>query len=142
MIKAVLFDIGSTLLRPKPDIDGVFFEKAIERGHAIDQATVTRNLAAVNRFYENEYLKDGDFWCSPEGSVEIYLEMYRYLAHLVGLADDAEGIAHAVHAAYLEPAYWAIIDDVMPCLKALKARHFRLGVVSNWSPNLTSLLTG
>lgn len=142
MIKAVLFDVGSTLIDPDPEIDGVFFEVASRRGHAIEHAAVRAHMPAVNRFYEEEYLRDGDFWCSHEGSVEMYLEMYRYLSHLCGLEHDAEGIAHQVNDAYLEPSSWRIIDDVPVCLKELKARRLRLGIVSNWSSNLEDLVRG
>lgn len=103
---------------------------------------VSVHLPAVNSFYEEEYLRDGDFWCSPVGSVEMYLDMYRYLSHLTGLAHDAEGIAREVNDAYCRPEYWKIYDDVIPCLKELKRRRLRLGIVSNWSSNLESLIRG
>lgn len=139
-IEAVLFDVGSTLIDADPDIDGTFFEVATARGHELELDAVSACLPEVNRFYEREYLRDGDFWCSHEGSVEMYLEMYRYLSHLTGLGADAEGIAHAVNEAYCQPSYWRILDDVIPCLKELKRRHLRLGIVSNWSSNLESLI--
>lgn len=142
MIKAVLFDVGSTLIDPDPDIDGVFFEVASKRGHVVDRAAVRGHMPTVNRFYEEEYLRDGDFWCSHEGSVEMYLDMYRYLSNLCGLEHDAEGIARQVNDAYLEPSSWKVIDDVPSCLKTLKTRRLRLGIVSNWSSNLEDLIRG
>lgn len=142
MIKAVFFDVGSTLIDADPEIDGTFCEVAAARGHEVDPAQVSAHLPAVNRFYEEEYLRDGDFWCSPEGSVEMYLDMYRYLSHLTGLAHDAEGIAADVNEAYCQPSYWKIYDDVLPCLKELKRSHLRLGIVSNWSSNLENLIRG
>lgn len=140
MIKAVLFDVGSTLIEPDPEIDGVFHAVATERGHGVDSEIVSSHMPAVNSFYEEEYLRDGDFWCSHEGSVEMYLDMYRYLAHLCGLAHDAEDIAHQVNERYRSAASWKLYDDVLPCLKKLKARHERLGIVSNWSSNLEDLI--
>lgn len=142
MVKAVFFDVGSTLIDADPEIDGTFCEVAAARGHEVDPAEVSAYLPAVNRFYEEEYLRDGDFWCSPEGSVEMYLDMYRYLSHLTGLAHDAEGIAADVNEAYCRPSYWRIHDDVLPCLKELKRSHLRLAIVSNWSPNLENLIRG
>ena len=41
-------------------------------------------MPALDAYYEAEYLRDGDFWCSHEGSVAIWLEQYRYLCHLIG----------------------------------------------------------
>lgn len=140
MVKAVLFDIGSTLISPSPNIDGVFYEKAIQRNHDITYEKVHSYMPYVDKYYEDEYLKDGDFWCSPEGSREIYLDMYRYLAHLCGLEHDAQSIAQLVYKAYLEAQYWRVYGDVHSCLKTLKKRHIQLGVVSNWSSNLQNLL--
>ena len=31
------------------------------------------------------YLRDGDFWCSHEGSTAIWLDQYRYVCHLAGI---------------------------------------------------------
>lgn len=141
-IKAVFFDVGSTLIDPHPNIDSTFYSVAKKRGHSVSLGEITSQLEAVNAFYEAEYLKDGDFWCSPVGSVEIYLEMYRYLAHLVGLEKDAEGIAYGVNEAYQSPENWMIYDDVIECLAELKKRHYVLAIVSNWSSNLTNLMRG
>ncbi len=142
MIKAVLFDVGSTLIDPQPEIDGVFYEVATSMGHRLDREVVSGHLPAVLAFYEEEYLKDGDFWCSPQGAAEMYLEMYRYLSHLTGLGTHAEPLAQAVNECYLKPAYWRIIGDALPCLKELKEARLRLGVVSNWASNLDDLLRG
>lgn len=140
MIKAVFFDVGSTLIYANPDIDGVFHECATARGHNLTPEKIAQHMPEVLNFYEAEYLRDGDFWCSPEGSAEMYLDMYRYLAHLCNVAHDAEGIAQAVHSSYLTGNCWRAYDDVRPALKMLKADHLRLGIISNWSSNLDTLL--
>lgn len=139
-ITAVTFDVGSTLLEASPDIDFMFCRVARNLGYQITQGEVSMHLEAVNQFYEEEYLKDGDFWCSPVGSVEIFLEMYRYLAHLCGLEESAEELAHAVNEQYHHPESWAVYDDVIPSLRALKQEHIKLGVISNWAADLTDLL--
>lgn len=140
--KAVLFDVGSTLLFPQPSVAETFAAVAQGRGHALTVRDVEPHMQAVDAFYEAEYLRDGDFWCSPEGCTEIWLDQYRYLAHLSGVAHDAEGIARAVHAAFLAPGHWALYGDVRGCLRALKRRGLMLGVVSNWDAHLEELLRG
>jgi len=140
MIKAVLFDVGSTLLEADPEIDDMFYQVCRRRGHELDHNEVKQHLPTINEFYETEYLKDGDFWCSPQGSVEIFLDMYRYLSHLMGVEHDCEGIAHDINEAYLKREAWRVYEDVIPCLRELKKQTVALGVVSNWSPNLSSLL--
>lgn len=142
MIKAVLFDVGSTLIDPDPDIDGVFCKVASRRGHTVDAGVVRTHMPRVNEFYEDEYLRDGDFWCSHVGSEQMYLDMYRYLSHLCGLGDDAHGIAREMNEAYRDPSNWKVFDDALPCLKELKRSRLRLGIVSNWSSHLENLIRG
>lgn len=139
-ITTVTFDVGSTLLEARPEIDEMFWRVAVSRGHGITYEEVSPHLDAVNQFYEEEYIKDGDFWSSPEGSVEIFLEMYRYMAHLTGLARDAEDIAQGINKAYHQATAWHVYKDVVPCLKSLKRMHLTLGVISNWSTDLYKLL--
>lgn len=140
MVKAVLFDIGSTLIEANPDIDHIFYKVATRRGHKLELDEAEKCLPIVNEFYEKEYLKDGDFWCSPQGSVEIFLDMYRYFCHLTGLERDADAIVKEIHEHYLSARAWKIYEDVKPCLKELKRDHLVLGVVSNWSTSLKDLL--
>ena len=142
MIKAVYFDVGSTLIAPCPDIDGMLYKTACERGHTLCLHEVSRHLPAVNALYEERYRTNGDFWCSREGAVGMYLDMYRYFSQLTGLDADAEGIAHAVYRSYLQPSSWTVFDDVLSCLEVLQCLGLRLGVVSNWAPNLEELLSG
>lgn len=139
-ITTVTFDVGSTLLEARPEIDEMFYRVATSRGHDIAYEDVSCHLDAVNQFYEEEYIKDGDFWCSPEGSVEIFLDMYRYMGHLTGLSHDAEDISQEINKAYHQATSWHIYDDVVPCLKALKQMRLSLGVVSNWSTDLYEIL--
>ena len=107
-IRAVFFDCGSTLIDPNPSIDKVFIEVARRRGHLLSDKDVSPHMEAVYRFYDMEYLKDGDFWSSPEGSVEIWVDMYRFLCHLTGLTDDVEGMAQDMFQEYLKPQRWFV----------------------------------
>lgn len=142
MVKAVYFDVGSTLVIPSPDIDGMLYRVACRRGHVVSLEEVSRNLPAIKAFYEGQYHTNSGFWRSRESAAKVYLEMYRLLCRLVGLEADAEGIAREVHRSYQHPSSWAVFDDVVPCLEALQGLGLRLGVISNWAPNLKGLLDG
>ena len=112
-----------TELHPQP---------AAERGHALTVRDFELHMPAMDAYYEAEYLRDGDFWCSHEGSTAIWLYQYRYVCHLAGIGHDAEGMAAAVNEAYRRAASWEVYADVAGCLRALKERGLALGVVSNW----------
>lgn len=140
MTTTVLFDVGSTLLHPSPSIAETFARVAVGRGHSITVQDVEPHIPGMDAFYEREYLRDGDFWCTHEGSVEIWLEQYRFLSQSLGLEEDAESLAEGVQDAYRCADHWGLYSDVLPCLKALKEWGASLGIVSNWNADLAFLL--
>ena len=140
MTEAVFFDVGSTLIRPCPSVAETFARVAAERGHDLTVRDVEPHMPAMDAYYEAEYLRDGDFWCSHEGSTAIWLDQYRYVCHLAGIGHDAEGVAQTVHEAYRRAECWETYADVTACLRALKERGYALGVVSNWDAGLEGLL--
>ena len=97
MARAVLFDVGSTLIRPCPSVAETMARVAAERGHALSVDDFAAHMPVMEAYYEAEYRRDGDFWCSQEGSTAIWLDQYRLVCRRMGLAHDAEGMARAVH---------------------------------------------
>lgn len=139
MVQAVFFDVGSTLLRACPDVPQTFTACAQARGHAVDLDAVYAAMPLADALYDAEYARDGDFWCSHERATAVWKDMYRLLAHEVGLACDAEGIADDTHQQYRHAHHWALYEDVLSCLDALKAAGLRLGLISNWDAELEAL---
>lgn len=140
MTEAVFFDVGSTLLFPCPSVAETLARVAAERGHDVTVRDMEPHMPAMDAYYEAEYLRDGDFWCSHEGSTAIWLDQYRYVCHLAGIGHDAEGVAQAAHACYRRANHWELYPDVAACLRALKEAGYLLGVVSNWDAGLEGLL--
>lgn len=140
--RAVFFDVGGTLLRADPPVAEVFAQVASELGHEVTVRDVEPHMADFEAYYEREYLRDGDFWCSHERAVQIWLDMYTLLCHACGFGEDAPRVSQAVYDAYLDAARWSLYDDVETCLKGLKRRGFRLAVISNWDASLQNLLRG
>lgn len=141
-VHTVLFDVGSTLILPDPPVEEVFCNIARRRGHELSLAAVAPHMTEVFDFYEEEYAKDGDFWCSKQGSIQIWLDMYRYLCALTGLQDDDAGMAQAVYDSYATAQYWKPYDDVRSTLMMLKRQGYQLGIVSNWDPALRDIMRG
>lgn len=142
MANVVFFDIGSTLLYPDPGVPEAFAIAARRRGHQLETSDVEPFISEMNDYYEAQYQLDGDFWCSREGCKQIWIDQYLLLAERVGLAHDGIGIAEDLYNDYYSPSYWRYYDDVKPALSALKKAGYRLGVISNWSDQLESLLRG
>lgn len=134
----VFFDVGQTLIHADPTVPEVFTHVARLRGHDITVRDVEPCMADVDAFYQSEYLRDGDFWCVHERAVQLWLDMYTMMADYCGICKDT-GLAQAVYDAYLLPQNWSLFPDVEACLKGLKRRGFRLGVISNWDATLEQL---
>lgn len=140
MVTTVFFDVGSTLMYASPSVPEMFTAVARERGHDLDLDAVQAFMPKVDAYYEEEYLRDGDFWCDHARAVAIWKDMYRMLASYTGVGDDARALSDEVYERYREGSAWALYPDVLPCLKALKRAGMRLGIISNWDAELEDLL--
>ena len=138
MADVVFFDIGGTLMFDDPPVPEVFARVARRRGHGITVRDVEPCMQQVDEYYQSEYLRDGDFWCDHDRAVQIWLDMYAMMADYVEIRD--EGLPQAVYDEYLNPENWSLFPDAPACLKGLKRRGFRLGVISNWDATLEGLL--
>ncbi|HAM15453.1 MAG TPA: HAD family hydrolase [Eggerthellaceae bacterium] len=140
MAKAVFFDVGHTLLFADPPVPDVFTRVARRRGYDITVRDVEPCMADVNAYYQEEYLRDGDFWCIHERAVQIWLDMYTIMADYCGIAQGVPELAQAVYDEYLDARNWSAYPDVEACLKGLKRRGFQLGIISNWDATLEGLV--
>lgn len=140
MIKAVFFDVGSTLLYPSPSVAETFVEVARSQGHDITVRDAEPHMPTVDAYYDKEYERDGDFWCSHDRSVQIWLDMYTLLARLAGLKCDHRDLSERIYECYRHADHWATYDDVLGCLMTLKRSGYRLGIISNWDAGLEDLI--
>lgn len=142
MVKVVTFDVGQTLLRADPPVPAVFATVAQRLEHDVTVRDVEPCMPEVDAFYEAEYLRDGDFWCVHERAVQLWLDMYTMMARYCGITEGVPRLAQAVYDEYLNPRNWSAYPDVHACLRGLKRRGFRLGIVSNWDATLEGLIRG
>lgn len=140
MVKAVFFDVGNTLLRADPQEPVVFARVARRLGHDVTVRDVEPCKADADAFYEQEYLRDGDFWCVHERAVQIWLDIYTMMADYCGITQGVPELAQAVYDEYLLPENWSVFRDVEATLRGLKRRGFSLGIVSNWDASLEQLI--
>ena len=140
MIRAVFFDVGSTLLFADPPVPEVFARVARRHGYDITVRDAEPCMADVDAYYQEEYLRDGDFWCVHERAVQIWLDMYAMMADYCGIKQGVPELTQAVYDEYLLAKNWSLFPDVEACLKGLKRRGFSLGIISNWDATLEQLI--
>ena len=76
-IRAVLFDVGETLVHPAPSFPALFSQVLEREGHARDEADVLAASAVVlERF--SEASREREAWTlSPEASRAFWIDVYQ-----------------------------------------------------------------
>lgn len=139
--KVVFFDVGGTLIAPQPSLPEIYRRVLLPLGIDCDAAVFRQ--AAVETWGEFDALvgRGGDRYSHFPGGERTYWR--RYVARLLGRLANGHRAAEAeaaLHAAFSDPAAWAVFPEARETLKLLKARGLRLGVISNWDSRLRRLL--
>lgn len=137
-LRAVLFDVGETLVHPSPSFPELFTRVLADAGHARTSADVVNASGAVfERF--SEAARDGERWTtSPERSARFWKGVYEQMLEALSLPAQ-DGLRDTLYATFTDLRNYTLFDDVIPALDALPAR-LRLGIVSNFEAWLEDLL--
>jgi putative hydrolase of the HAD superfamily len=138
-IDAVFFDVGNTLLKPYPSLEAVCREVMSRFGYDPSDDEMRRGLTAADRFYEYRYWSDDSFWANETDASEMWSELYETALEEMGVDGDRKLIGRAIYDHFGDGARWRTYDDVVPVFQALKARGYRLALVSNWDSRLAKL---
>lgn len=137
--RAVLFDVGETLVHPAPSFPELFASIVREAGHERDADAVVEASAAVRRRF-SEASRDGDQWTlTPESSRAFWLGVYEQMLVSLDLP-SADGLRERLYSAFTDLANYALFDDVPEVLDDLAATGATLGIVSNFEAWLEDLL--
>jgi putative hydrolase of the HAD superfamily len=128
-ILAVTFDVGGTLIEPWPSVGQVYAEAAARHGVCAAAEELDRHFAAAWRAKK-------DFDYSRAGWRELVKETF---AKVSAAPPSAELFAE-LYRHFGTAAPWRVFDDVGPCLRGLKERGMKLGIISNWDERLRPLL--
>jgi len=129
-IRAVTFDVGSTLIEPWPSVGHVYAEVAGAHGH--------RNLCAEElerRFQMAFHARDG----LVNTEAEWRLIVDETFAGLLP-RPPSESFFPELYERFAQAGAWRVFEDVSPTLAALRQRGLKLGVISNWDERLRPLL--
>lgn len=137
--RAIFFDVGGTLVRPRLPIPEVMVEELAAAGVEIHP----RHIGTLARALEREAPRRGrrgkPFTFPLERSRQHWLGLYRSCLRRVCDPEHADRVARAVHARLSSPAGYELYPDALPALGALAGAH-RLGIISNWEAWLPELL--
>ncbi|GLV47974.1 hydrolase [Thermus sp. LT1-2-5] len=133
MVRAVLFDVGNTLILASPRFWLLPFLE--ERGLRPRNDPRAAALEAF-RFYEENHLQAKDL----PTALALWQEFHRRLLTGMGLAEHAESLARELVARWRDPAIWPLAPGAKEVLRALRERGYALAVVSNWDATLPEIL--
>lgn len=135
-IKAVFIDVGNTLLYEKPSRFEIYAERARRRAVSLDE-TEMRGL--MHRAHRELPVEIGGAYRYSDPWFGAYIE--RIFHDYLGVArEELEPIRAELFGQFAEPATFALFPGAIELLDGLRARGLKLGIVSNWSARLPSLL--
>ena len=133
-LRGVLLDAGGTLFVERRPRSQIYADVARRHGVVVDEAAVARAMAQVHAQLPDRV--DGGFrYTRPWFERFIVLVFAR-----AGAPALPPSIARDLFATFADPATFHVFEDVVPTLERIRARGWKLAVVSNWSPTLAPLL--
>jgi putative hydrolase of the HAD superfamily len=131
-IEVVFFDAGNTLLGPHPSFHELFSRVCAERGYDVPPEVVLRvqNELAPDLIdlAEDTGVDNPSF--SSEASQKFW--GYLYARFLEALDIDDADLAAGLLQRFSTGSSYLLFDDVLPTLRGMHARGYRLGLISNF----------
>jgi HAD superfamily hydrolase (TIGR01549 family) len=124
-LKAVLFDVDFTLVKPGPDLGPEGYRRLGERyGLQLDPARYAdARAAAVEGLQRHPELRhDEEVW---------FTFTERIIRGMGGDSDAARDLAVEMTLLWERSEYFDLYDDVLPVIRELRAQRLKLGLVSN-----------
>lgn len=133
MVRAVLFDVGNTLILASPRFWLLPFLE--ERGLR-PRGELRRAALEAFRFYEENHLLAR----TREEALRLWEAFHLRLLSGLGLEAEAPELARYLIAHWDDPRFWPLAPGAREVLEALKAQGYPLAVVSNWDGLLPEIL--
>ncbi|HUG12281.1 MAG TPA: HAD-IA family hydrolase [Opitutaceae bacterium] len=137
-IRGITFDAGGTLIEPNPGVGAIYAEVAAKHGVTANPAELDARFRAVFKRMRP----------APVDAVSEATEraFWTKLAHEVfsGIANDGtfDGMFPQLWNAFSEPGRWQLRPGAVETLSKLRARGFRLAILSNFDSRLHAVLAG
>jgi putative hydrolase of the HAD superfamily len=139
-LKAVFFDMGSTLSHQNPTREELLFDFLAERGHQRTLQDIRRSLLASDTWW-HEWTVQNPFGWQDESLRQTMRAQYRQVFMRALALPSDDGLSEALTDLWttsIMRRHNAIYPDVLPVLRDLRQRGLKLAIVSNWDASLQS----
>ena len=137
-LKAVFIDAGNTLLYENPSRFEIYARAARGRGVSISTERMTGLMRTAHRELPREI--DGAFRYSEDW----FSAYIRFIFHdSLGLSsEELPGVSSEIFSRFADARTFRLFPGALELLEGLRRRGKRLGIISNWSQRLPSILAG
>ena len=138
-VRAVLFDVGGTLLNVHPSVGEVYAATAAEHGVRVTADHVERGFrSAWKRSLERSHARG--YRTSDTILREEWFEIVRDTFGASVREDKLEALFVDLYERFVSADVWKIVPGIHETLDYLRSQGLRLGVLSNWDSRLSRLL--
>lgn len=142
-IRAIFYDAGHTLVRPRPEIEEVWDFIAHQLGMDI-AAHKRAAFPDVAAFFYSRLGEDGlGSYASDKAARSFWTEYYAYALRDVSPdlpREEIESAGAALYDWYADPAQWQPFPETIDALREARERGLVQGVVSDWGSDLLPIL--
>ncbi len=138
----VFLDMGATLVEIVPSAEALMAQAIRDvTGRAVPMPDLQ---AAMNAVWGQVVTSEPMIWEHPseEADRRWILEIDRRVLTQIGITEQIEAISSRSYDLFSHPNSYRVYDDVRPTLDALRARGYRLAIVSNWGWHLDRTCEG
>lgn len=140
-IKAVIFDVGGTLLRPRVPYNDTVFNIVTEAGVDVSKEELH---AAVQPAMDELWRRTGrdlDLWANDHTIQEFWNLYYSIILAELGVPkEERPPLARRIQHVYRQHDHWQTFSEAEDVLHTLHDEGYTLGVVSDWHTSLLELL--
>jgi putative hydrolase of the HAD superfamily len=137
----ICFDAGFTLIEPRRPMKESMAMSLASAGISPGEDALHRAWDVADRWFWEEYHRpDNDTWSSDLRIQATWRHYHQLMLRELGVPDQDDQIVAAVAEAHFATNNWQLYPDVLPALEALHTLGYAIGVVSDWSSRLTSIL--
>jgi putative hydrolase of the HAD superfamily len=132
--KAVLFDVGGTLIDPRPPVGEVYAKVGRAYGLAVGAEQMQRVFG--KKFSQRERQAA---LVAPDTERRWWSELVASVVEEFGGVRDFDGYFDELYSYFAKPGAWHVYPDVFPALGRLRDHGCALGIVSNWDSRALAL---
>ena len=143
-IRTIFFDVGFTLLRVRPSEAEICQRVCRELDLHIDLEAMQNRLEAAEDYFFQQTRQNRAIWGDQQAIDRLWVGYYTTLLRPLIREHDEQRLhllARTINAEFGKHTSWETYEDVIPTLDALREHGYTMGVISDWSISLGSILS-